>query len=60
MDGSLAIMGEARAAGDSAPPAAVICFAIFMVDAAIALFVIDLVWKCMKIIMMVMGIAERA
>lgn len=57
MDGSLAIMGEARAAGDSAPPAAVICFAIFMVDAAIALFVIDLVWKCMKIIMMVMGIA---
>ena len=57
MDGSLAIMGEARAAGDSAPPAAVICFAIFMVDAAIAMFVIDLVWKCMKIIMMVMGIA---
>lgn len=57
MDGSLAIMGEARAAGNSAPPAALICFAIFMVDAAIALFVIDLVWKCMKIIMMVMGIA---
>jgi hypothetical protein len=57
VDGSLAIMGEARAAGDSAPPAAVICFAIFMVDAAIAMFVIDLVWKCMKIIMMVMGIA---